>query len=86
MQILFQGLRSFTTEAHEGTQRTQRVLYYCDTAAIRLPSNKWKLSLAYDHIAALLSVLCVSSVYSVVSICMTYLHLLLCLCGEKARR
>ncbi len=49
MQILFPRTISFTTEAHEGTQRTQRVLYYCETAASKQPSNKWELSLAYDH-------------------------------------
>ena len=76
MQILFHGRRFFTTEAHEGTQRTQRILYYCDTAASKQPSNKMELSVAYDHLTALLSALCVSSVYSVVSICMTYLRLL----------
>ena len=34
MQILSQENPLFTTEAHEGTQSTQRVLYCCDAAAL----------------------------------------------------
>ena len=42
----------------------------------RQPSNKGELSIAYNNFIKLLGALCVTSVSSVVSICMTYPHLL----------